>query len=99
MWDLWWTKWHWDGAGFSPSFSVFPVGIIPPLLHINSCTIWGMDSWPVSGRSYTETVSRHRNNNDRTYVIVVLFFHIQASEEGSDWHGVLERERCNHQMC
>jgi hypothetical protein len=22
MWDLWWTKWHWDG--FSPSTSVLP---------------------------------------------------------------------------
>jgi hypothetical protein len=22
MWDLWWTKWHWDR--FSPSSSVFP---------------------------------------------------------------------------
>jgi hypothetical protein len=22
MWDLWWTKWHWDG--FFPSTSVFP---------------------------------------------------------------------------
>jgi hypothetical protein len=22
MWDLWWTKWHWDR--FSPSTSVFP---------------------------------------------------------------------------
>jgi hypothetical protein len=22
MWDLWWTKWHWDG--FSLSTSVFP---------------------------------------------------------------------------
>jgi hypothetical protein len=25
MWDLWWTKWHWD------RFS--PVNFIPPVLH------------------------------------------------------------------
>jgi hypothetical protein len=26
-----------------------PVSIIPPLLHIHSCIIWGMDNGPVSG--------------------------------------------------
>jgi hypothetical protein len=38
------------------------VSIIPPLLHIRSCIIWGTDSGPVRGRSSTETtVSAHRN--------------------------------------
>jgi hypothetical protein len=35
------------------------VSIIPPLLHIHSCIIWGMDSGPVSGHSSTETQSHH----------------------------------------
>jgi hypothetical protein len=35
------------GTGFSPSPSVSPVSIIPPLLHIHSCIIWGMDNGPV----------------------------------------------------
>jgi hypothetical protein len=30
-----------------------PVNIIPPLLHIHTCNIWGMDNGPVSGRSST----------------------------------------------
>jgi hypothetical protein len=34
-----------------------PDSIIPPLLHIHSCIIWGMDNGPVSGRSSTETQS------------------------------------------
>jgi hypothetical protein len=32
MWDLWWTKWHWDR--FSPRVLRFsPVNFIPPVLH------------------------------------------------------------------
>jgi hypothetical protein len=34
-----------------------PVTIIPPLLHIHSCIIWGMDNRPVSCCSSTETQS------------------------------------------
>jgi hypothetical protein len=32
MWDLWWTKWHWDRF-FSELFS-FPINIIPPWLSL-----------------------------------------------------------------
>jgi hypothetical protein len=32
-----------------------PVNIIPPLLHIQSCIIWGMYNGPNRGRSSTET--------------------------------------------
>jgi hypothetical protein len=28
MWDLWWTKWHWDRF-----FRFSPVNFIPPVLH------------------------------------------------------------------
>jgi hypothetical protein len=42
---------------FSPCSSVYPVNIIPPLLRIQPCITWGMDSWPVCGRSSTETWS------------------------------------------
>jgi hypothetical protein len=32
MWDLWWTKWHWDR--FFPRVLRFsPVNFIPPVLH------------------------------------------------------------------
>jgi hypothetical protein len=34
MWDLWWTKWHWDR--FFPRVLGFsPVSFIPPVLHYN----------------------------------------------------------------
>jgi hypothetical protein len=39
------------GTGFSPSSLVSPANIIPPLLHIHSCIIWGMDNGAVNGRS------------------------------------------------
>jgi hypothetical protein len=32
MWDLWWTKWHWDRF-FPLGTSAFPVNFIPPVLH------------------------------------------------------------------
>jgi hypothetical protein len=46
MWDLWWTKKHWYRcvSGYFTS----PDRIIPPLLHIHSCVIWGMYRGPVS---------------------------------------------------
>jgi hypothetical protein len=33
MWDLWWTKWHWDG--FFPKYFDLPLSIyfIPLVLH------------------------------------------------------------------
>jgi hypothetical protein len=43
-----------SGTGLSPiSFS--PVSSIPPMLHIYSCIIWGVDNGTVSDRSSTET--------------------------------------------
>jgi hypothetical protein len=50
---------------FSRTIQFSPVSIIPPLLHIHSCVIWGLDSGPVSDRSSAEirAVSRLRNNN------------------------------------
>jgi hypothetical protein len=39
-----------------------PVNIIPPLLHIHSCIILGLDNGSVRGRSSFQTVSPHRNN-------------------------------------
>jgi hypothetical protein len=43
MWDLWWTKWHWDS--FSPSSSVFLCQYIIPLslsklISSGECVIW-----------------------------------------------------------
>jgi hypothetical protein len=32
MWDLWWTKWHWDRF-FPPVLRFSPVSFIPPVLH------------------------------------------------------------------
>jgi hypothetical protein len=32
MWDLWWTKWHWDRF-FLRVLRFFPVSFIPPALH------------------------------------------------------------------
>jgi hypothetical protein len=45
MWDLWWTKWHWDRFSCK-SFGA--VSIIPPLAHLRSCIVWGMDYGPIS---------------------------------------------------
>jgi hypothetical protein len=44
-----------SGIGFSPSPSVFHRFIIPSLLYIQSCVIWGMDDGAASGCSSTVT--------------------------------------------
>jgi hypothetical protein len=62
------------GTGFSPSPSVSPVSIIPPLLRIHSYIIWRMDNGPVSGRSFTQTVSLRRNSKK---IVFLLFINIQ----------------------
>jgi hypothetical protein len=42
-----------------------PVSIIPPLFHILSCIVWGMDNGPVSGRSpHGDIVLPYRNNTN-----------------------------------
>jgi hypothetical protein len=43
MWDLWWTKWHWDR--FTPSTSVSPAKS-----HSTDCSTLGWYNRPVSGR-------------------------------------------------
>jgi hypothetical protein len=45
-----------NGTDFFPVLRFYPFSIIPPLLHIHSCLIWGVDKAPVSGRSSTETL-------------------------------------------
>jgi hypothetical protein len=41
MWDLWWTKWHWDR--FSPRVLRFsPVNFIPLVLHYLEIFITGL---------------------------------------------------------
>jgi hypothetical protein len=45
---------NYTGSGFSQKPSVSPVSIIPLIIHIHSCIIWGMDNVSVSGHSATE---------------------------------------------
>jgi len=33
MWDVWWTKWHWDSFFFPGCFGFSTVIIIAPVLH------------------------------------------------------------------
>jgi hypothetical protein len=33
VWDMWWTKWHWDEV-FSAYLNFLPLNIIPPGLHM-----------------------------------------------------------------
>jgi hypothetical protein len=54
---------------FPPSISVFPISIIPPLLHIHSYIVWGLNNWPVSCHCSVQNVSSHRKSN---YVSVQL---------------------------
>jgi hypothetical protein len=59
MWDLWWTKWHWNR--FSPST------LISPSNHSTDCStliiiiiiIWGWYSRPNSGWCQVDSVSPH----------------------------------------
>jgi hypothetical protein len=50
MWDLWWTKWHWDR--FFSEFFDFPLSISFHLGSPNSYIIWGMDNTPVADSNY-----------------------------------------------
>jgi hypothetical protein len=43
-------------TGFSPSFPVSSVIIIPPLHHIYSCIVWGMD---IGGQLAAAVAQRH----------------------------------------
>jgi hypothetical protein len=49
MWDLWWTKWHWDRL-FSEFFG-FPLSISFHRRSAYSYIICGMNNMPVSGSS------------------------------------------------
>jgi hypothetical protein len=49
-----------------------PVGIIPPLLQIHSCSIWELDNGPVRGRISIETVSPLNNNNKIIIIIIII---------------------------
>jgi hypothetical protein len=54
MWDLWWTKYHWDRF-FSKFFS-FPVYIIPSGLQTHIYNL-GMNNMPAGGHSSDINVS------------------------------------------
>lgn len=45
------------GCDFSPNPSAFLVYIIPTLLHIGSCVVWGMDNGLVAAQFHRHTVS------------------------------------------
>jgi hypothetical protein len=40
MWDLWWTKWHWDR--FLAEFFGFPLSIYHSTVALKTHIIWGM---------------------------------------------------------
>lgn len=46
---------------------LYPVNVIPLLLHIHSCIIWGTGNGPGSGYGSTETVSPNFNHNKDTW--------------------------------
>lgn len=56
------------GKGFSPSPSIFPVSIIPPLLHVHSCISLWLDNGPVRGCSSIEMVYLHHDNDSNSIV-------------------------------
>jgi hypothetical protein len=69
MWDLWWTKWHWDK--FFSEFIGFRLSISlhhgSPYSHI----IWGMNNRPSGGHSseiwsHPIDMKNNKNNNPVT---------------------------------
>jgi hypothetical protein len=54
------------GINFSPSHSVSPVSIIPPLLHIHPYIIWGIDNGPVNGSFAQRHSLTPRSNKGNT---------------------------------
>jgi hypothetical protein len=40
MWDLWWTKWHWDR--FFSEFFGFPLSIYYSTVVLRTHIVWGM---------------------------------------------------------
>jgi hypothetical protein len=58
MWDLWWTKWHWDRF-FVRVFRFSPVNIIPSCLSIHICNLGD----ELDGRS-SETLSHPIDMNN-----------------------------------
>lgn len=53
------------GQVFLPVLRLSPVSTIPPLLHIDSYTLWGLDKGFVSGRSFTDMTSIHHNSKKK----------------------------------
>jgi hypothetical protein len=49
MWDLWWTKWHWDRVYFE--FFGFRLSIYRPAVALPTNIIRGMNSMSVIGGS------------------------------------------------
>jgi hypothetical protein len=49
-----------------------PLNIIPPLLHIHPCIIWGLDNGPIETQFHTDIVSTYRKNNKIEFAEAVL---------------------------
>jgi hypothetical protein len=63
MWDLSWTKWHWDR--FLVRVRRFSLSVSFHRVCIRSCIIWRTNNRPVSGRS-SQTFAHHpRVKKDR----------------------------------
>jgi hypothetical protein len=62
LWDLWWTKWHWDR--FFSKFFGFPLSISFCHCSIFTYVIWGMDKGSVRGLVPLRHSLRYCNSNN-----------------------------------
>jgi hypothetical protein len=83
MWDLWWSKWHWDR--FLSEFFRFTVAISFHCGCPYSYIIWGMKNIAVAGRSL-ETYPHPTDTNldvntmKKCYKPFVMHHYIQYAE-------------------
>jgi hypothetical protein len=67
MWNLWWTKWHWDRFFFE--FDSFSLSVSLHRGSPYSCIISGTNSRPVCGRNSETTITRVHSWKTNSYSV------------------------------
>jgi hypothetical protein len=78
MWDLWWTKWHWDR--FFSEFFGFPLSIHNSTVDLQTHIIWGMRNMLAQRQASTLVSDPPHLQEKKINVAVALLKHAQYRE-------------------
>jgi hypothetical protein len=91
MWDLWWTKWHWDR--FFSEFFGLPLSVYHSAVAVQTHIIWGMRNMLAKKSRHPRLGLTHPTFRKKKKIVGVMSSWISGNFFTCDWITTCRTER------